>query len=297
MAKKKKRFRRLRHSLTVPLVKFLILSCSLTPRPVLRVQAGLLGSFLALLPLKARRVIRLHRQTVMGQMGIGASTRAVYSSVIQGYFDFFHLNGKSDAAFSRAVRVQGEDNLRHALSAGRGVIAVTAHFSAWELIPRAVRLQGVETAVVGRELNDRKASRVLEDLRASHGIHVLSRDGGVGSIVRLLRRNAAVGILIDQYTSRVRSETFDFLGVPARTPAAPATLSRKLRVPVVPMHILRLRDNTYLLTIDEPLEYSPDILDVLNGRIGGWIRSAPEQWVWFHERWKGSGLRGKAPNP
>lgn len=296
MARKKRRFRRLRHSLTVPLVKALILSCRVTPRPFLRVQARILGSLLAFLPLKGGRVIRLHREKVMDRLGIKASTRAIYASVIQGYFDFFHLNGKGDASFCRAVRVQGEENLHAALGAGRGVIAVTAHFSAWELIPRAVRLLGVETGVVGRELTHRKASRVLEDLRASHGIHVLSRDGGVGPIVRLLRSNAAIGILIDQYTSRVRSETVDFLGIPARTPSAPATLSRKLNVPVVPMHIERLRDNSYLITIEEPLEYSPDILDILNGRIGGWILSAPEQWVWFHERWKGTGLREKAPN-
>ncbi len=80
------------------------------------------------------------------------------------------------------------------------------------------------------------------------------------------------------------------MGVPARTPVAPAVFARKLNAPVVTVHIQRCKNNTYLLEIDEPLFFDEsnaidDILDLLNNRISNWIRNNPEQWVWFHRRW------------
>lgn len=293
MSRKKKPLRKLRHRLTAPVVRVVVFCCAYTPELVLRLYAGVLGFILSKIPLSAGKIIQKHRQVVMPHSGIKAGTSAVFASILQSYFDFFHYSRRSDKAFLRKVKVNGAENMAEALEHGKGVIAVTAHFSAWELIPRAVKLSGFETGVVGRSLSHSGASEVLENLRASPGIHVVDRDKGVGPIVRLFRRNTAVGILIDQDTSRVQSETVDFLGIPARTPVAPAMLARRLGVPVVPLHILRLRDSSYLLEIEKPMYFTEndsdaDILSILNRRIGEWIKSAPEQWVWFHQRWKGS---------
>lgn len=238
----------------------------------------------------------------MAHCGIKAGTSAIYASVLTSYFDFFHYSRRSDKAFKRKVRVKGAENMAEALEHGKGAIAVTAHFSAWELIPRAVKLLGFETGVVGRSLTHSGASEVLEKLRAAPGIQVVDRDRGVGPIVRLFRNNTAVGILIDQDTSRVQSETVEFLGFPARTPVAPSMLARRLGVPVVPLHIVRQKDSSYILEIEKPLYFSEndsseDVLNLLNLRIGDWIKSAPEQWVWFHERWKGNLQRLSSVQP
>ena len=293
MKRKKKPLRRFRHRLTAPAVRFVIFCCICTPAAVLRLHARIIGFILSLFPLTAGRVINEHRRTVMTECGLKARTADIYASVLTSYFDFFHYSWRSDEAFLRKVKVKGAENMAEALGRGKGAIAVTAHFSAWELIPRAVKLQGFETGVVGRSLTHSGASEVLEKLRAAFGIHVVDRDKGVGPIVRLFRNNTAVGILIDQDTSKVQSETVEFLGLPARTPVAPSMLARRLGVPVVPLHIVRLRDSSYVLEIEKPLYFSEndsheDILNLLNQRIGEWIKSAPEQWVWFHERWKGN---------
>lgn len=296
MSRKKKPLRKLRHGLTSPAVKLIVFLCSITPPVILRFYAGAAGFFLSLLPLASGRIIDRHRRAVMNDLGLSASTSSIYSSVILSYFDFFHYSRRSDKAFRRKVVVRGAENMAEALAAGKGAIAVTAHFSAWELIPRAVKLLGFKTGVVGRSLSHSGASAVLEEMRAAPGISVVDRDSGVGPLIRLFRNNTAVGILIDQDTSRVQSETVDFLGHPARTPAAPAVLARRLGIPVVPLHIQRKPDSSYLLEIEKPLvfteEDSPtDILGLLNRRIGSWIKDSPEQWVWFHRRWKGTGLK------
>ncbi len=291
MSRRRIPLRPLRHALTEPAVKLIIRCCALTPRPLLKVWARIIGHILPLLPLPSNRIISRHRETIMTDRGIMAGISDVYSSLLFSFFDFFHLSRRSDEKFRKIVRVEGARNLLGALEEKKGVIAVTAHFSAWELLPRAVKLLGVDTGVVGRSLTHPGASGVLEKLRAAPGIHVVDRDRGVGPIIRLLRQNAAIGILIDQDTSRVQSEFADFLGVPARTPVAPAVLSKRLGVPVVTLHITRRADDTYLMRIDPPVHFTENdtvqgFLAMLNGRIGSWIEAAPEQWVWFHDRWK-----------
>jgi len=181
--------------------------------------------------------------------------------------------------------------MKEALSCNKGVIAVTAHFGPWELLPRAMKLLGFDIGVVGRSLSRKGATEILDKLRKKPGIQTIDRDAGAGPLLRLLRKNKTLGMLIDQNTRGVQSEFIAFMGQDARTPVAPAVLSRKLGVPVVTMHITRQKDSRYLLEIDEPLFFSQensvsDVLTVLNERISKWILDSPEQWVWFHDRWR-----------
>lgn len=288
---KKMPFKTLRHALTVPAVKLVIFAAAVTPRPISRFNAGMVGWILSILPLPSNRIIKKHQQRIMADQNIHATVAGIYTSVLAGFFDFFYLSYRSDSAFKRIVKVNGADNMEEALSFGKGVIAVTAHFGPWELLPRAMKLLGFEIGVVGRSLSLKGASDVLEKLRRKPGIHTIDRDAGAAPVLRLLRKNNSLGILIDQNTKGVQSESVDFLGHPARTPVAPAVLAKRLEVPVVTMHITRQKDSTYLLEIDEPVFFTKndsisDALTLLNGRISQWIMNAPEQWVWFHDRWR-----------
>lgn len=288
---KKLPFKTFRHALTVPAVNLVVFAAAALPRPVSRACANILGWFLSVLPLPSNKVIGKHRTSVMSSNGIQLKTAKIYSSVISAYFDFFYLSYRSDKAFKKIVKIQGADNMKKALSHGNGVVAVTAHFGAWELLPRAIKLLNLNIGVIGRSVSLPGAAAVLDKLRQKPGIETIDRDAGIGSMLRLLRKNGVLGMLIDQDTKGVQSIFADFLGHPARTPVAPAAFSRKLNAPVVTMHITRQADSTYLLVIDEPLfceeNHSPtDILTILNERIGEWILDAPEQWVWFHNRWR-----------
>lgn len=284
-------FKTLRHALTVPAVKSLIFVTAVSPRFLNRLSALIIGKALAFLPLPSGRVIKKNQLSVMAENGIHASSSQIYTSVLSSFFDFFHFSYRSDDALLKVLRVNGAENMKEALSHGKGVIAVTAHFGAWELLPRLIKLLGHKVGVVGRSLNLKNASQVLDKLRQKPGIRTVDRDAGAAPLLRLLRSNHVVGILIDQATRSVQSESINFLGQPARTPAAPAVLAKRLGAPIVTIHIIREKDSTYLLEIDKPLYFSKEdstfkILELLNGRISSWILKNPEQWVWFHKRWR-----------
>ena len=222
---------------------------------------------------------------------MSASASKVYSGVLSGFYDFFYFSYRSDRQFEKRIRILGAEHLEQALSHGRGVIGITAHFGPWELLPRALKLVGYNIAVIGRSMSLQGTSKILNKLRQKPGVQTIDRGAGAAPIVRILRENRILGMLTDQSTRGVQSESVAFLGRPAPTPVAPAVFARKLEVPVVTMHIKRDKCNKFLLQIDAPLYFTEDdsisdILEELNTRIGKWIQETPEQWVWFHRRWR-----------
>ncbi len=284
-------FKTLRHALTVPAFKLVILGAAVIPRWLSYLNARILGRILSILPLPSNKIIEKHSRSVMKDNGITVCAAEIYSSVLASFFDFFYLSYRNDSTFKKLVEIHGTENMVEAMSQGTGVIAVTAHFGPWELIPRAIKLLGFNTAVVGRSLSQKQASPVLDKLRQKPGIHTVDRDAGASPIVRLLRSGYALGILIDQSTRGVDSELSEFLGRKAPTPVSPAILAKRLKVPVVTMHIKRRKSRSYILEIDKPVFFDEnnsvsDILKQLNDKISRWILDAPEQWVWFHQRWR-----------
>lgn len=229
----------------------------------------------------------------MKPCGLNVHLSIVYRNLIAGMLDFFHLSGKSDDEFMKTVEVHGAGNMESALSSGKGAIAITAHYSAWELIPRTIKLLGHRVGVVSRKLAHGDTSEYFDCLRKKHDVELVDRGSGIMKLMHVLRENTAVGILIDQDTMGVESEFIDFLGLPARTPVGPAQLAIRFGIPVLTLHIARKSNGRYILTIDEPMvlsDYSGDkgyleLTADLTGRIEEWIREDPQQWIWIHERW------------
>ncbi len=293
MPRRRRPFRRLRGALALPSVKLLDLAARALPRPLAAILVRCAASIAAVLPSRANRIIDRHRRNILAPAGLDVSPRDVYASVALGLLDFLRLSRRGDDEFLEAVRTEGAGNLERALAAGRGALCITAHYGAWELIPRAVSLLGHSVGVVGRKLSDAPVSRWMDDLRSIHGVTVLDRTRDGRRLVGLLRANAAVGILVDQDTTAVESCFADFFGLPALTPTGPFRLAARFGIPVVPLHISRVPGGSHLISIEEPIDPSgfggengiAEFASVLNRIIEGWIREDPSQWTWFHERW------------
>jgi len=286
-------FRRLRHSLQLPFVKLLVLLVRCMPGKLVWTVAGFLGFIASIIPGKSRKIFRINEKHIIRPAGLEVRLSRVYRYIIAGIMDFISLSFRPDSDFLRAVEVRGEEHMKAALSAGKGVIAITAHFSAWELIPRAVRLQGHKVGIITRNLSQEETSVYFNTIRSRHGIELIDRASGIARLMRVLRKNTAVGILIDQDTLGVESDFVDFMGLPARTPVGPSQAALRFGIPVLTLHILRKENGKYILEINEPLDLSVfdgdkgylKLTANLTERIEEWVRENPEQWVWIHERW------------
>jgi Kdo2-lipid IVA lauroyltransferase/acyltransferase len=286
-------FRRFRHSIQLPLLKLLVLIGRIMPRRLIWAAACVFGSVASLIPGSSQRKFRINEKHIIRPNSLNVRLSHVYRYLISGMIDFVNLNYRSDEAFLEAVEVIGEEHMEDALSHGRGVIAITAHYSAWELIPRAVHLSGFKVGIVTRKLSQKGASDFFNGLRAHHDVELIDRGSGVAKLMRVLRNGTAVGILIDQDTLGVDSEFVDFMGLSARTPVGPAQLALRFGIPVLTLHISRGKSGKYKLVIDKPLDLSEyrgdegylELTEDLTSRIEEWVREDPEQWIWIHERW------------
>lgn len=201
-----------------------------------------------------------------------------------------------DARREELVEWPKEDRARMdaALARGKGVVFVTGHVGNWEVLARHVALSGYPCAVIGREASDPHTTRLIERFRSDGRLRVIWRGhrGAAKDMLRTLRSNGVLGLLIDQDT-RVQSVWVPFFGHAAKTPRAAADLA--LRTQAAPMlgFAIRVGPGRFRLSMREvpmPSGTGEEAVVALTAElttgIEEQIREHPEQWVWMHERWK-----------
>ena len=115
------------------------------------------------------------------------------------------------------------------------------------------------------------------------------------SAYKVLRRGEVLGMLIDQDID-VDGVFVPFFGVPAYTPRGAAVFALRSNAAVVPMADHMQPGGKHRITVLPELEFPSDGLteqeriDELTARcseaVEKLIRIYPQQWVWFHDRWK-----------
>jgi KDO2-lipid IV(A) lauroyltransferase len=196
----------------------------------------------------------------------------------------------TDVMLSR-VRVEGVEHLRHAASAGRGILILTAHYGNWELLAAAHGLTGLPLSFVVRPLDEPILDELADRFRRRSGAELIVKDRAVREVMQALRRGRMVGILLDQNATRAEGVFVPFFGVPASTSKGLALLALRTGAPVVPVFLRREADGRHCMDVRPPLP-APAGADVLaytavfNEAIEAAIRRAPEQWLWMHARWR-----------
>jgi KDO2-lipid IV(A) lauroyltransferase len=200
-----------------------------------------------------------------------------------------------DRAISGWVDWPAEDRavLDQALAAKKGVVFVSGHVGNWELLARTVSLAGYPCQTIAKETTDPRLTRLIERFRESSKLKSIWRgkDGAAKAMLRALKQGEILGLLIDQDTD-VQSLWVPFFGKPAKTPRAAADLALRTGAKVV-LGFCQRREGRYRLSMREVsaegLE-GEDGARVLTERLTAGIeeavRTAPEQWVWMHRRWK-----------
>lgn len=195
----------------------------------------------------------------------------------------------------RKVIILGWEHVDAALAQGRGMIAIAAHAGNWEYTVMGYGLQYRPVAVVGRDLDHPLGRRLARYLRERGGNWMVAKQRGMKDILRHLKQNRVVGIVIDQNTAAEEGLLVDFFGHPARTTPVAALLARRSDVPVLPTLSRRLPRGRHLMVIFPPIpldktgDAQADIkrhLELQNRAIEAWVRAEPAQWLWLHRRWK-----------
>jgi KDO2-lipid IV(A) lauroyltransferase len=289
------RFRRTKRALFYAGVRALQGLARGLPRPLALRAFARIGDLVHLLDRPAIRRSRAHLTIAFGDTLDAAArdriVREMFRSTGRSVVDLLRPPPTSPA--DARIRIRGREHLDEALARG-GVVALSAHLGNWEVMGAALASAGYPLHVVAREVFDRRSDRLLNDWRQRAGIVVHRRSTGLLAAARALRRGAVLGTLVDQDTGGP-SVFVDFFGRSARTPRAPFVLARRCRASLVPMWVTLAPDGVHQVVIRPALELSAlaDPEAALRADVAAWhaelegaIRSAPDQWVWHHRRWK-----------
>ncbi len=174
----------------------------------------------------------------------------------------------------------------------RGAVFVSGHFGNWELFGVAMRQFGIPVAPVARPIAGRgvgaRLDGWLDRFRRRHGQDVIDKRNALPLALRALRQNKNVVFLNDQAAGR-HGIPAPFFGRPVATFPAPVLLARKADVPVYAGYSTRLGDGIHYRCHAERVHLAGDetaMTAQLNAILERFVRAHPEQWWWFHRRFK-----------
>ena len=193
--------------------------------------------------------------------------------------------------FASNIKIEGQEILSEIKKNNQSVVFISGHFANFELMAMHLEKTGIELAAIYRPLNNIFLNKIMESIRKNYICknQIKKGLGGVKKLLDLKKKNFSTALMIDQRVSEGIAS--DFFNKKALTTTIPGQLVKKFGIPVVPIHIERISDINFKMTISKPVQFSSEtslkeITDRLNIILEKMIIINPSQWIWSHNRWK-----------
>jgi len=188
------------------------------------------------------------------------------------------------------IDYDGFENYAAAKREGRGVLVATAHLGNWELSAFSHALMTEAMNVMVRPLDNPLIDDLVENRRTASGNRLIFKRDAARLVLKALRNNEAVGILIDQNTTPAEGVFIRFFGKLACAGTAFAKFAGHSGAAVVPGFALwdESRER-YVLRFYPKVELTGEIAadtQRIHSVFEQIIREHPDQWMWIHRRWK-----------
>ncbi|MBI2767841.1 MAG: lysophospholipid acyltransferase family protein [Chloroflexi bacterium] len=203
-------------------------------------------------------------------------------------------------AFSRAELIAGcrgdasFAGLDCALDRGKGAIIVCMHFGNWDFGAGAAAARGYPVTVIAETFRDARLNETVVGARRRLGMKVVAMERTAPSILRSLKSNGLLALLIDRPVpgEGVRAE---FFGEEIEVPAGPARLALRSGAAVIPAAFARAGRSGHVnvltdfgvqpvCTGDEDADVRSLTQAILHAH-ERFIRAHPDQWYMFREMW------------
>jgi KDO2-lipid IV(A) lauroyltransferase len=215
-----------------------------------------------------------------------------FAIVVAEFFDLPYITKDN---IHEWVDVEGVENFQAGIAKGKGMLSIVAHFGNWELMTIAGPMYLKPMYIVYRPLDNHVIDNIVEYVRTMQGNDMIPKGGSGKRIMELLRENNLIGILSDQNVAHYEGVFVDFFGRTACTGVGLAVMAMRSGAPVLPAFMARQKSGKYKFIIKPTIEavctdnYENDL--VVNTQrftkiIEEVIREYPDQYFWFHQRWK-----------
>ena len=170
------------------------------------------------------------------------------------------------------------------------VIVASAHHGVWEAATNLLSFARPMIAIA-RTMNSKLVSGWMKKHHFRGKITVIDKNHGfTPDVMRQWRdTKAAMTILVDQHTKK--GAKLRFFGRTAYTFTSATRLAMRSGAPMIVGTFVRIAPYRYKLVGGDPLRFAKDAdrdaaTPIVNDRLEAAIRAYPEQYLWFHRRWR-----------
>ena len=247
-------------------------------------------------PAKRRNAIANYRRLVGARRPRLARrlARASFANYGRYVVDMLRMSGRECRAVDRRLVVDGQEHIDAAFARGKGVIIVGGHLGNSDLGGAVFATRGYPVHVIAETLHPPRWNALVQATRRDCGLRVIDMTAPPREILRVLRANEALCILVDRPTHHAGDGVLvELLGALTRVPSGAATLAlrtgaallaacmvrqgRGFRIEVRPVPVVARSGDTAA----DIRQLTQHVMDAL----GALVRRYPEQWTVFQPVW------------
>ena len=224
--------------------------------------------------------------------------------------EFLRFAGRDRERVSELVQLEGLELLRTVLAEGRGALLVSAHLGAWALYVTALAAAGIPAALLVGVQHNRRVDELILGIPGDSVRFISKGKGSPRQLLQALREGRVIVMVADHYSSD-QQVLAPFLGREAYTLPLPGALVARYGLELFRMLGQRVGGGRHQLRIErvalpsvrtglareqrageEGAESAASeelrlcVARRMNESLGEAVRELPEQYFWYHDRWK-----------
>ena len=187
------------------------------------------------------------------------------------------------------IDVEGQELLDGALEKGHGIILATGHFGKWEIMSAWLGYSGYPCVAVAQRQKNRGADIFFREFREITGMRIIYRKSSLKNMYRILKENKILILASDQ-DAKQRGVFVNFFNKPASTPKGVARFHLETGSDIFFISCYVEQNGKHKLQIQpvvpEGESTVKSITQAFTTLLEKKVREFPEQYFWFHRRWK-----------
>ena len=252
---------------------------------------------LAYRPLAVRRtLVERHLRQAFPEKDaewVQETARQTYEHFGRELFETARMASLTPAQLERETVVDGLEPLLDAARSGTGAVLTAAHLGNWEIACASLSVRGVPLEIIAQKQRNPLFNQAIVDARQRFGSGIIYRGRAPKEALRALRAGRIVIFGADQNAGR-HGVFVPFFGTPASTHRGAALMAVRTGTPLFFAAARRLPDGRHQLRVEQvdvdrdgPVEDAVQRMTAaFTARLEAAVRETPEQYFWFHKRWK-----------
>jgi KDO2-lipid IV(A) lauroyltransferase len=247
-----------------------------------------------------RSVAMTNLDIVYGNTKSAAEKEAIYKASLINFgrlvVNYVRFPFVDISFWQNNCHMRNEALLQRAINQKKGVILIAGHIGMMDLAGGKIGTSGYPVFLVGKSIKHPLFNELIHRTRNAVHLGTIRHKDSIRRILKGLHRGEAIVMALDQNMKERQGMFLNWMGRPASSVRAPATVVKMTGAPVVAGYMYQKSADQFELVVTEEVIWEPYPDDpekemVINAQkqadaIQRIIYEHPELWFWIHRRWK-----------